>query len=33
MKKKKPVADTSKRDTENVPLAEDIDVYLSLIHI
>lgn len=27
MKKKKPVADTSKRDTENVPLAEDIDVY------
>lgn len=27
MKKKKPVADKSKRDTENVPLAEDIDVY------
>ena len=27
MKKKKPVADTSKRDTENVPLAEDIDTY------
>ena len=27
MKKKKPVADTSKRDTENVPLAEDIDAY------
>ena len=27
MKKKKPVADTSKRDTENVPLAEDIDDY------
>lgn len=24
---KKPVADTSKRDTENVPLAEDIDAY------
>ena len=27
MKKNKPVADTSKRDTENVPLAEDIDAY------
>lgn len=27
MKKKKPVADKSKRDTENVPLAEDIDAY------
>ena len=27
MKKKKPVADTSKRDTENVPLTEDIDAY------
>ena len=27
VKKKKPVADTSKRDTENVPLAEDIDTY------
>lgn len=27
MEKKKPVADTSKRDTENVPLAEDIDAY------
>ena len=27
MKKKKLVADTSKRDTENVPLAEDIDAY------
>ena len=27
MKKNKPVADTSKRDTENVPLAEDIDTY------
>lgn len=27
MKKKKPVADASKRDTENVPLAEDIDAY------
>lgn len=27
MKKKKPAADTSKRDTENVPLAEDIDAY------
>lgn len=27
MKKKKPVADKSKRDTENVPLTEDIDVY------
>lgn len=26
-KKNKPVADTSKRDTENVPLAEDIDAY------
>ena len=28
LKKGKPVADTSKRDTENVPLAEDIDEYL-----
>lgn len=28
-KKNKPVADTSKRDTENVPLAEDIDVYFA----
>lgn len=27
MKKKKPVADTSKRDAENVPLTEDIDAY------
>lgn len=27
MKKDRPVADSSKRDTENVPLAEDIDVY------
>ena len=27
MKNKKPVADTSKRDTENVPLIEDIDSY------
>ena len=27
MKKMKPVADKSKRDTENVPLTEDIDVY------
>ncbi len=27
MKRKKPVADKSKRDTENVPLAEDIDAY------
>lgn len=27
IKKNKPVADTSKRDTENVPLAEDIDAY------
>ena len=27
LKKGKPVADSSKRDTENVPLAEDIDVY------
>lgn len=27
LKKGKPVADASKRDTENVPLAEDIDVY------
>lgn len=27
MKRKKPVADKSKRDTENVPLAEDIDTY------
>lgn len=27
MKRNKPVADTSKRDTENVPLSEDIDAY------
>ena len=27
MKKKKSVADTSKRDAENVPLTEDIDAY------
>ena len=27
LKKGKPVVDSSKRDTENVPLAEDIDVY------
>lgn len=27
LKKGKPVPDTSKRDTENVPLVEDIDVY------
>lgn len=27
LKNKKPVADTSKRDTENVPLDEDIDAY------
>lgn len=27
LKKGKPVADTSKRDTENVPLTEDIDAY------
>lgn len=27
MKSKKPVADTSKRDTENIPLSEDIDSY------
>lgn len=27
MKGKKPVVDTSKRDTENVPLTEDIDAY------
>ncbi len=27
IKSKKPVADTSKRDTENVPLSEDIDAY------
>lgn len=27
VKKKKPVADKSKRDTENVPLVEDIDAY------
>ena len=27
LKKDKPVADSSKRDTENVPLAEDIDAY------
>lgn len=29
LKKGKPVADTSKRDTENVPLDEDIDAYFS----
>lgn len=29
MKKKKPVADKSKRDTENVPLVEDIDAYFA----
>ena len=29
LKKGKPVADTSKRDTENVPLKEDIDEYFS----
>ncbi len=29
MKKQKPVPDKSKRDTENVPLAEDIDAYLA----
>lgn len=29
MKKGKPVADTSKRDTENVPLDEDIDAYIA----
>ena len=29
MKKNKPVADTAKRDTENVPLAEDIDDYFA----
>lgn len=28
-KRGKPVADTSKRDTENVPLDEDMDVYLA----
>jgi type I restriction enzyme M protein len=28
-KKNKPVADTSKRDTEKVPLAEDIDAYFA----
>lgn len=28
-KKRKPVADKSKRDTENVPLVEDIDAYLA----
>jgi type I restriction enzyme M protein len=28
-KGKKPVADTSKRDTENVPLIEDIDIYFN----
>jgi len=28
-KKNKPVADKSKRDTENVPLVEDIDVYFA----
>lgn len=27
LKKRKPIADPSKRDTENVPLNEDIDVY------
>lgn len=27
MKSKKPVVDTRKRDTENVPLTEDIDIY------
>lgn len=27
MKRNKPVADASKRDTENVPLSEDIDAY------
>lgn len=27
MRRNKPVADASKRDTENVPLSEDIDVY------
>lgn len=27
MKRNKPVADAPKRDTENVPLSEDIDVY------
>lgn len=27
LKKGKPVADTAKRDTENVPLDEDIDAY------
>ena len=29
LKKGKPVADTDRRDTENVPLAEDIDAYLA----
>lgn len=29
LKKGKPVADTSKRDTENVPLDEDIDAYFA----
>lgn len=29
LKKGKPVADTSKRDTENVPLDEDIDAYIA----
>ena len=29
LKKGKPVADTEKRDTENVPLKEDIDAYLA----
>ena len=29
LKKGKPVADTSKRDTENVPLDEDIDSYFA----
>ncbi len=29
LKRGKPVADTSKRDTENVPLGEDVDAYLA----
>ena len=29
MKKGKPVADTSKRDTESVPLDEDVDAYFA----
>jgi type I restriction enzyme M protein len=29
LKKGKPVADSSKRDTENVPLDEDMDVYFA----